>query len=442
MYPRILRHIILPLLDLVEGGGYLQKLKQLSREVHLSEGELFDLQRKRLEATLEFAQKNSPFYKTFERPNSKDPISWLKEFPILTKSTLKERGIEIPTQSVDSMIKMVSSGSSGVQSTIYLTKEELYMTRAIQSLWWGWAGWKMGEPTIQTGLSFQRTWFKKVKDILFRTRYILAFDHREEEILDILKWAEKRKEITLAGYASSLFVISQIAQKHGIHPHFSQAITWGDKLFSHYRKSISENFSTKVYETYGTTEGMMMGAQKDLDHLYFMQPLYFLEILDEKGRDVPDGEMGRVVVTNLFARGFPLIRYEIGDLAIMMKREDYPLKRDLQLPIIQKVVGRNTDIVRTPSGRSLIVHSFTGIFEFFPQIRQFRIIQNEVEGVTVEIIPEKEYSPELEANLKKKLLELIQEPFEIRFEKVDHIPPTASGKPQIIQSSIPYGQSK
>jgi phenylacetate-CoA ligase len=105
--------------------------------------------------------------------------------------------------------------------------------------------------------------------------------------------------------------------------------------------------------------------------------------------------------------------------------------------MLRKIVGRDTDIVKTRSGRMLIVHFFTGILEHFPAIKQFRIVQKNIDGFILEYIPE----PDL---FEMKILEDVQEIIEskinekvkIEFLKVDEIKPTASGKPQIIKSLL------
>ena len=59
---------------------------------------------------------------------------------------------------------------------------------------------------------------------------------------------------------------------------------------------------------------------------------------------------------------------------------------------LQKIVGRDTDVVHTPGGKALIVHFFTGVFEHLPQIKQFRIIQKKVGEIEIEFIPSETFS--------------------------------------------------
>jgi phenylacetate-CoA ligase len=294
----------------------------------------------------------------------------------------------------------------------------------------------MGDPILQTGITPNRRLIKGLKDKLLNTYYLQAFSHSEEDVRDAFNWVKKQKDPVLAGYASSLYVLAQFAEKMGEQIKFKTAISWGDKLFPHYRRLIEQVFDTKVHETYGSAEGLMMGGQRELDHMYLMNQNVFIELLDDQGRDVPEGEMGHVVVTSLNAMAMPLIRYRIGDLAKMLPKDQYPAKRDLNYPIIEKIIGRDTDLVRTPGGRMLVVHSFTGIFEHIPEISQFRITQENLEGITIEFVPGEGYHEQLLDTIRTRIAENVKEPFRLDFIERHEIPPSASGKPQLIISKI------
>ena len=207
-------------------------------------------------------------------------------------------------------------------------------------------------------------------------------------------------------------------------------------MFPHFRSKIKEVFGCKVYDTYACSEGLMIAAQHDLDYYYIMTPHIYLELLDKNGNDVEDGQLGHVVVTRLDSRSMPIIRYYTGDLAIRLPRNQYPEKRKFAFPLLEKVIGRDTDIVYTQSNKFMIVHFFTAIFEFETGIKQFRVIQEDLSSMKIEYIPSKEYDEMVLPRIEKKIHEHLQEDFPIEWIKVDEIPPTASGKPQIIKSLI------
>ena len=142
-----------------------------------------------------------------------------------------------------------------------------------------------------------------------------------------------------------------------------------------------------------------------------------------------------MVITRLDGYAMPLIRYYLGDLAV--KGELKPVDgHKLHFPTISKIIGRDTDIIKTASGKYMVVHSFTGIFEHIPEIRQFRVIQRTLTEIEIEIIPDKGYNDSFLDVIRGKIHGYLKEEFPVQIRIVDFIPDTASGKPQIIQSFI------
>lgn len=435
-YNKLLEGALLPIGDWLFGGAFIHSLRQVRQETVMSETTLLSIQENRLTSILNFAATHTHYYKDLipdYKAGTGNPYERLQSIPILTKSNIKHHIGDMLTMPVDKLIKLSSSGSTGVQTDVYLSKKELSVDRAIQTHWWEWAGYRLGMPMLQTGLATSRSLEKKLKDYFLRTEYLFAFGLEQHNLTPLKHWIKRNKPF-LGGYASSLYVISQLLEKQELN--FRSSVSWGDKLFDHYKKNIVEQLGCQVFETYGTGEGIKIAAQKDNDFMYIMAPYVFLEIVDDDGNPVPDGTLGHVIVTSLVNRAMPLIRYRLGDLAIKLPKEKYPEGRTLALPLLQKVIGRETDIVETPEGKKLIVHSFTGIFEYYPQIRQFCITQEKLSGIHIQYIKEKNFNVHLLKEISNKLLSLINEPFEITFEEVDRIPPTKSGKPQIIISKI------
>lgn len=439
IYNWIIEKLLFPLGDLLNGSSYIRNLNMLRTLVRKDEEHLKAYQKERLREVLQHAIVNSSYYDSVRLDKNQDPIEWLKKFPILDKGSLKANLDGLLTKDKNNLIRYSSSGSSGIQSEVYVDKFEQSMFRAAQTLWWEWAGFKLGMPMVQTGLASKRTKEKKIKDFLLRTYYLFAFSITKRQANDAFEWGNAHHAF-LGGYASSLFVLAELTKEIQQKPKFSAAITWGDKLFDHYKKEIENAFSCKVYETYGANEGLMIGSQKDLDYMYIMSPLVYLEILNDKGEEVNDGEMGYVVVTSLIAKSMPLIRYRLGDLAIKLPRNQYPPQREFQLPILQKVIGRETDLILTPQGNKMIVHSFTGIFNKYPSIAQFCVIQKVLDKIQIQYIPGLGFNPEILDEIKTTIRTFLNEEIEIEFEKVELIPSTKSGKPQIIISELLKGK--
>jgi phenylacetate-CoA ligase len=288
-------------------------------------------------------------------------------------------------------------------------------------------------------MTLNRGLVKSFKDILFRTTYTQAFNLNKAEIqMNLLNFRKKNSNIYFGGYASGLYEYARLGQEMGINDvKFESVISWGDKMFNHYRKTIESQFKTKVFDTYGCTEGLMIAGQCHFGKYHILSPHIFLELLDENGNEVNVGEIGNVVVTRLDAFAMPLIRYRLGDLAIR-EAEDVKCECGKPFPILRLIVGRDTDLVRTPSGKNLIVHFFTGIMEHRTEIIQFQIVQEKADQFVLEYIPEREVL-KLEDSLLEIHAEMEQkagEKLNIVFKKVNQILPTPSGKPQIISTTL------
>jgi phenylacetate-coenzyme A ligase PaaK-like adenylate-forming protein len=434
-YPKFISNIALPLSDFFLNTRY-GKTKQYWHQIdRYSELDLQKLQDDNLKSLLKHAVLNCELYQNIKLEGD-NPYQWLKQFPILTKDIVRNKEVALLTQPTKNLVKFCSSGSSGVQTCVYESKKELEANRALLMHFWEWSGYKVGTPIVQTGITPNRGLLKSLKDIFLRTIYINAFAHSETQILKVLKKI-KGKNYTLAGYASSINYMAQVALENNLTTNLRAVISLGDKLFSHYKTNIKKAFNCEIYDTYGSAEGFMIAVQKDLDYYYIFSPHVYLEIVDDAYNPVPDGTMGNILVTRLDGYAMPMIRYRLGDLGIMLPKEKYPKKREFKYPLLQQIVGRETDVVKTQNGKTLVVHSFTGIFEHIPGIRQFKVIQKNLQSIDIEIVKGSTFT---EADIDKavqmlqKYIEDTQ--FRINFKYVNSIAPSKSGKPQMIESKL------
>jgi phenylacetate-CoA ligase len=82
--------------------------------------------------------------------------------------------------------------------------------------------------------------------------------------------------------------------------------------------------NVEILSYFAATQAETIGLQ--LDHkdltLSTVPGLHFIEIVDENGKWVKEGEEGELVVTRLFSHKVPNIRYKLGDRAIRLKRKN------------------------------------------------------------------------------------------------------------------------
>jgi len=433
-YNTFVEHLIMPAGDLLLNTRFMAELRYWRKLMHNKPQEIQDIQEERLNRILHHATQNITFYSSTNAYQQGKGIERLGYFPIMYKQTIKDNIEQLVKGDPGKLVCEQSSGSSGIQGMVYMSRQEQYRAIAAQTFLWEWSGYRIGNPLLQLGMTLKRSTVKILKDKVLRTNYQQAFNINPSEAKQALQLFIGKNGY-FGGYASGLYAYACLAEQMGIQVQFRGVISWGDKMFDHYRSKIEHVFNTRIYDTYGTTEGFIISGQCEHGNQHIMTPHVYLEILDQNGKEVEPGQLGYVVVTRLDAYAMPLIRYYLGDMAVKAPADERCLC-GRPFPMLKKIIGRDTDIVRTPLGKYVIVHFFTGIFEHIPEIRQFRVVQQNLQGITIEYIPDQGFDKEILQNITQKIQDFIQEPFIINFKPVDYISSTPSGKPQIVKSLL------
>ena len=215
IYNLILEKMVMPMGDILFSTKTMVELKKWRLISKLSESELINLQKENLSDLLKFAVKEIPFYKDLKTQATEDPFSWIKKFPVMKKKDYKENIDLLLSEDKEKLIKKMTSGSSGIQGITYMNIKEQDVNRAIQMLWWEWAGWKPGKPILQTGMTIHRGLLKTFKDYFLRTTYSNAFGMSEVSSAQLMRKFRNKKNYHIGGYASSIYLLAKIAEKEG-----------------------------------------------------------------------------------------------------------------------------------------------------------------------------------------------------------------------------------
>src|SRR5690554_5728766 len=441
MYSYLLKKIIVPVGDIIFGGGYLKTLKKWNEYDKLPESKLIDIQNIELEKILKYTIDKVPYYQKITYNPSISAVENLKLFPILTKDILRKHSEDLVSTDFnkEDLKKNFSSGSSGVQSYSYSEKKNVFYLQGISYHWYMWGGFEFGDSVLQFGISPKRSLSKKLKDIFFRVNYQEAFALNDKDYKRIYEDLQRQKTRFIIGYPSAINQLAEYLVKNNLNHSIKSIVSLGDKLFSHFEDNFKQAFKDPlVIDTYGCAEGFLMACRYDIPYYYISAPHIYIEIVDNDGNDVPDGELGNVLITCFSNLAQPFIRYKVGDLAVKLPKEKYPKNRKFNYPLLERIVGRETDVIKTPNGKTLIVHSFTGIIEYYPDIKQYQIIQEKIDEIVIkyitdDIIPLQENTL---GSIEEKINKLTDNSVKIIFEKTDFIANSPSGKPQIIKSLL------
>jgi phenylacetate-CoA ligase len=214
-------------------------------------------------------------------------------------------------------------------------------------------------------------------------------------------------------------------------------VTWGDKLYEHYRSTIEDVFRSPVHDTYGCGEGIQVAAQCGFgSHYHIHSTEVILECVDGQGAGVAPEEAGNLVLTRLHPGPTPLIRYSVGDVGVRGNRQECACGR--QWEILESIEGRISDVVVTPKGNRLIVHFFTGILEHFTGIDCYQVVQKDRRNLEVRIVPAAGADPgDLGRSVKAALEQRGLRDMEISVQAVEEIPVPSSGKRRFVISEVP-----
>ena len=139
---------------------------------------------------------------------------------------------------------------------------------------------------------------------------------------------------------------------------------------------------------------------------------------DEKAEP---GELGRVVITDLFNYAMPMIRYDTGDLAVRKQTSDCRWNTIC----LERIEGRKADITYTAEGEPISPSTWGVLFWEFPDIKQYQIIQESRTEYVIRMNVEKDRYDE--AKLYTLVKNVVGD-VKIQFEYVDEIPVLSSGK--------------
>lgn len=161
----------------------------------------------------------------------------------------------------------------------------------------------------------------------------------------------------------------------------------GEYLFNEYRKTIEETFGIKTVNMYGCNETNEIAYEYPDGKLHVISNNVIVEVIKDN-KPVYDEE-GDIYVTSLKNYAMPFIRYETGDRGILHNEN-----KEL---ILELKSGRASDFIILENGEKLNSYVFENILEYTNEnmstvIKQFQVIQTDINKFTVNLVIRSDYS--------------------------------------------------
>lgn len=142
-----------------------------------------------------------------------------------------------------------------------------------------------------------------------------------------------------------------------------------DFSYNELGRRITSKWDVKLYSTYASTEmGAAFTECAEGKGGHLNPELIILEVVDEEGRQVGDGELGEVVVTTLGVEGMPLLRYKTGDLCHI----HFGTCSGRNTPRLGPVVGRKQQMIKF-KGTTLFPPAIFDVLDMLPEIDLYQV---------------------------------------------------------------------
>lgn len=183
---------------------------------------------------------------------------------------------------------------------------------------------------------------------------------------------EKKPRI-LFSYTSTLVELAKYIDSlnENFDIELSSVLIAGEGLNEKEREFLESVFKCVVYRRYSDMELGILAQDNGNSSEYILNyGSYYFECLKmDSDEPTEDGEVGRIVITDLFNRAFPMIRYDTGDLGIMSRSIDE------KFPVMKEIYGRLSDCIYATDGRLLSPFNLINLFWEFTEVKQWQFIQ-------------------------------------------------------------------
>lgn len=444
-----------PAIPQAPAAALLAVLGQLAESQFMTEEQLAKVRRPQVEALMDHAGAQLPFWRARLRAAGLDPETrtaaapdmpewntrW-SSLPILTRAEVQELGDQLRASQLPAghgaVGESVTSGSSGRPVRIARSTLDYFYWQAFQLREHVWRRRDLsgGFLSILRDESREmidgRIHLRRMADwgspasVVWPTGPSFLLDYRApaSALIDTIR---ELKPDYICTFPSLLLEILRHARDERIAlPPLMEAIGVGEASPPELAGLCREVWDAPLASTYTAAETGAIAFQcREGGRWHLQSEKSIIEVLDTHGRHCAPGETGRVIVTPLHNFAMPLIRYEIGDLATV---GEGPCPCGRTLPILSEIAGRARDLLMLPSGDLRPPYYGHGAVMKVRSIRQHQVVQTARDQVCFRLVVAQPLTPEEERHVIKSATDALGGAFEVSIEYVDEILRGPNGK--------------
>jgi phenylacetate-CoA ligase len=392
-----------------------------------------------LKVQLTHAYDTVPYYRrTWDavgvHPSDVKAFADLDAFPVLTKADIRAHEADLlSTAYRGAKLRLKrTSGSTGVPLTIRVDEPAMQWKHACTIRSDQWSGYRLGQRVAKVWGNpeyLHLGWRGRVRNrLLDRAVYLDTIHLTDAKVAAFAAELRRHRPGLVFGHAHSLYLVACHLKKTGatdIRP--NGIISTAMVLHDYQRKAIEEVFGTPVSNRYGCEEVSLIAAECEAHAGLHVNA-------DNVYVEAPTGKPGPLVVTDLANRAMPLIRYQIGDVAVGAGRA---CTCGRGLPLLDRIEGREADYVVTPAGTLISGISLTENFALLIDgTAQVQIVQETIHDLRIRLVPGDGFGAASHEQIEKLVRDTFGPTVRYDVELVDAIPQEASGKYRFCISKV------
>lgn len=422
-------------LSLQLNGYPIGKARESLWEIqNIEEDKFANYVEKKREEIFKYHLENTPYYSKLAQGAK---VSNWDDIPILTKGDLqiplKER-LSNPFKNKNIYVNK-TSGSSGDPFTFGKDKFAHALTWAMIQDRFGWYG-------LDFNSSLQARFFgipldkkghykERLKDIFSKRFRFSVFDLSDASFNYCLDQFRRKKFKYINGYTSPIVQFAKYLRKENIVlkeicPSLKCCMVTSEMLFDSDKALMEKQFGIPIINEYGASELDLIAFQNPKGEWQLNSETLYIEVVDGNGKQLKNGEEGRIVITSLYNRAHPFIRYDIGDIGII-DAQSTPKK-----PLLKKLIGRTNDIAQLPSGKTAAGLTFyyitKSIIEDDGLVKEFIIEQFETDLFKVSYVSSEELSESKINFIREEMIRYLEPGIRIEFNRLEKLVRSESGK--------------
>lgn len=434
------KYLILGLLFL--GGRKVGRhLKDIQRLERASAETLKAHTEKKLKKILLHAADTVPYYKTVLREcgvvtDKSVRLENFSKIPLLTKDIIRREGENLYSRDIKKRKAYANTSGGSTGEPVRFLQDSGYddWNNATKIYFNAVLGKDLGQREIKFWgsdrdiLEGTLTLKDRLINVLYNRRFFNSYRLNDEILADLVKLNNQFKPKAYWSYMEAALELADYLSRHKV-PFDAPDIVISTigPLTAAIKEKIEGGMGCRVYNQYGSREVGVIACQcRQQKGLHLFPWWNYVEVVGSDGRSVESGQ-GNVVVSTLQNYSMPLIRYDIGDVAVMGS-QDCPCGR--KTSVLDSVIGRTLGYFKKVDGTRVHSHFIVQSLFFREWIRRFQVIQEAFDKVVILIEPKQnaKISEHEQQDIRSQTRVLMGSDCRVNICIVDKIERSSSGK--------------